>query len=288
MKKLAEILRGSDRNQVALGHFNVSDLVTLNAVFSGARELGVPILVGASESERAFMGVNQIAALVRSLQNEFDYPIYLNADHTHSLQKAEKAAKAGFDMIVFDRSEFPFNENVRDTRQAVEAVKSIRPDIVVEGEIGYIGSGSEIHDKPPREESSSTNPDEAKQFVDATKVDVLAPAVGTMHGLLRSMVRREAEKHLDLQAIVGIKKATGIFLTLHGGSGTNSEDLRAAINAGITIVHINTELRLAWRQGVEKALAANADELAPYHLLRPSFDRIKTLVRERLALFNNA
>lgn len=115
-------------------------------MFSAARELNVPVLVGASDGEREFMGVRQIAALVRSLREKFDFPIFLNADHTHSLPKAVQAAKAGFDAIVFDLSALPLEQNARQTKEAVEALKTINPAIVVEGEIGDIGTGSEIHD----------------------------------------------------------------------------------------------------------------------------------------------
>src|SRR5208282_3344927 len=118
-------------------------------VFGAARELNVPVLVGLSEGEREFVGTRPIAAFIRALREEFDYPIYLNADHTHSLAKGIEAAKAGFDSIVFDLSALPFDENIRQTKQAVEALKSINPAMLVEGEIGDIGTGSEIHDKAP-------------------------------------------------------------------------------------------------------------------------------------------
>src|SRR5690348_11525472 len=97
MKVLRDALEQAQRNGVAIGHFNIADLVALKAVFASARDLNVPVLVGVSEGEREFMGVDQVAALVRSLREEFDFPIFLNADHTHSLDKAREAAKAGFD-----------------------------------------------------------------------------------------------------------------------------------------------------------------------------------------------
>ena len=115
MRQLRELLQEAQQNGVAIGHFNVSDLVLLKAVFAAARELHAPVLVGLSEGEREFVGSRQIAALVRSLREEFDFPIFLNADHTHSLAKGIEAAKAGFDSIVFDRSALPFEENVRQT-----------------------------------------------------------------------------------------------------------------------------------------------------------------------------
>jgi fructose-bisphosphate aldolase class II len=149
MHSLRELLKKSQENRVAIGHFNVSDLVLLKAVFEAARELNVPVLVGLSEGEREFVGTGQIAALVRSLREEFDFPIFLNADHTHSLAKGIEAAKAGFDSIVFDLSALPLEENARRTKQAVEALKAINPSMLVEGEIGDIGTGSEIHESSP-------------------------------------------------------------------------------------------------------------------------------------------
>src|SRR5262252_5233755 len=149
MQDLRDVLEQTEKNEVALGHFNVADSVSLKAVFGAAQELKVPVLVGASEGEREFMGVRQIAILVRSLREEFDFPIFLNADHTHSLAKAVEAALAGFDSIVFDLSALPFEQNVRQTKEAVETLKTINSAILVEGEIGDIGTGSEIHEKAP-------------------------------------------------------------------------------------------------------------------------------------------
>ncbi|MFZ0520740.1 MAG: class II fructose-bisphosphate aldolase [Candidatus Acidiferrales bacterium] len=286
MNSLRDLLREAQESGKAIGHFNISDLVLLKAVFAAARELRVPVLVGLSEGEREFVGVRQIAAFVRSLREEFDYPIFLNADHTHSLAKGVEVAKAGFDSIVFDMSALPFDENVRQTKQAVEALKEINPGMLVEGEIGNIGSGSEIHEQAPDLLKGLSTPEEAKQFVESTGVDILAPAVGNMHGMLKSMVRGETKKRLDIARIAEIKQAAQVFLTLHGGSGTDDEDFRKAIAAGINIVHINTELRVAWRQGLERGLAAHPDEVVPYKILPPVVDSVKQVVNSRLRLFN--
>jgi len=245
MYALREALAQAQAAGAAVGHFNVADLVLLKAVFASARELKVPVLVGASEGEREFVGVGQLAALVRSLREEFDFPVYLNADHTHSLAKAVDAVRVGFDAVVFDLSALPYEQNVRQTREAVEVLKGINPSVLVEGEIGDIGTGSEIHARAPDLSGGLTAPDEARRFVEATGIDILAPAVGNMHGMLESMVHGATRKRLDVERIRQIKAATGVLLTLHGGSGTNDDDLRKAIAAGINIVHINTELHVA-------------------------------------------
>jgi len=286
MQGLRDLLQQTQQRGVAIGHFNISDLVLLKAVVAAARELDVPVIVGASQGERDFMGVHEIAALVKSLREESGVSIFLNADHTHSLAKAEEAAKAGFDAVVFDLSALPIEENVRQTKEAVVALKAIHPPILIEGEIGDIGTGSEIHETTIDVSKGLTTPEEAKQFVAATGIDILAPAVGNMHGMSASMVRGEARKHLDIERIAEIKKATRVPLTLHGGSGTEEDDFRKAIAAGINIVHINTELRVAWRESLEASLAKQPGEVVPYKILPPVIEAVKEVVLSRLRLFN--
>jgi fructose-bisphosphate aldolase class II len=285
MKTLREMLGEAQQNEVAIGHFNISDLAGLKAVFESAQALQVPVIVGLSEGERAFMGVREAAAVVKVLRQDYDYPIFLNADHTHSLASAEDAARAGFDSIVFDRSELPFAQNIAETKRAVEALKAINPAILIEGEIGEIGTGSEIHEEAPQGLTLTTT-EEAKEFAAATGIDILAPAVGNTHGLSRSMIRGEAQKRLDINRIAEIGKATGLFMTLHGASGTNDDDLRRSIQAGITEIHINTEVRLAWRRGLETAFAKERDQVVPYKLLPAAVDAMKQVVSARLLLFN--
>lgn len=288
MRALRDVLEQVQKNGVAVGHFNIADFVMLKAVFASAQQLKVPVIVGASEGERKFLGVRQIAALVKSLRDEFDYPIFLNADHTHSLASAVEAAKAGFDAIVFDLSALPFEENIRQTKEAIGVLKQINPGILIEGEIGDIGTGSEIHDAAPDLSKGLTTPEQAKQYVDATGVDILAPAVGNMHGMLKSMVEGKTKKRLEIARIAQIKKATGILITLHGASGTDDEDLRKAIAAGINIVHINTEVRVAWRRGLDEALAKQSQEVVPYKILPSVIESIEQVVTSRLRLFNEA
>ena len=231
------------------------------------------------------MGVRETAAAVQALRQEYDYPIFLNADHTHSLASAENAARAGFDSIVFDRSELPFAQNVAETKRAVEVLKGINPSILVEGEIGEIGTGSEIHEDAPRGLKLTTL-GEGKEFAAATGIDILAPAVGNTHGLSRTMMRGEVQKRLDIDRIGEIGKATGLFMTLHGASGTDDDDLRGAIRAGITVIHINTEVRLAWRRGLEAAFTKEPDQVVPYKLLPAAVEAMKKVVNARLLLFN--
>ncbi len=286
MDALRSILTRLETEGAALGHFNVSDLVFLKAVVAAAGRIRVSVVVGASERERDFFGVRQLVALVKSLREEFDVPIYLNADHTHSLLKAVEAAKAGFDAIVIDFSALPFAQNVSSTKEAVEAVKAINPAMLAEGEIGDIGTGSEIHRKAQTESKTLTTPEEASQFVQLTGIDILAPAVGNMHGMVESMVDGGTKKRLDIERIAQIKKATGVFLTLHGGSATSDDDFRKAIAVGINIVHVSAELRVTWRRSLERSLTARPNEVVPYKILDPVVDSMAEVVGSRLRLFN--
>jgi len=287
MPTLRQALENADARHAALGHVNVSDLSGFHAVVRAGRRLNLPVMIGVSEGEREFIGVKEIALLVRMAREEYGLALYLNADHTHSIEKARAAAEAGFDEIIFDASHKPFEQNIRETRQAVEILKSMRPDVVVEGEAGYIGPSSVIVENVPAESLKLTTPEEAAQFVNETKVDVLAPAVGNMHGLLPSMVRGEAHKRLDVERIRQIKQKSAAFLTLHGGSGTADADFVAGIRAGLTIIHINTELRVAWRRGLESSLQAHADEVTPYKILPGAEAGMEEVVANRLALFNS-
>ncbi len=286
MKTLLDYLKEAGEKKVAVGHFNISDLVALKAIFSAAKELNVPIMIGTSEGERDFIGERQAAALVKSLREEFGYPIFLNADHTHSLEKVKIAAQAGYDEILFDGGALPFEENVRQTRQAIEIAKSINPNVYIEGELGYIGSSSEIISEIPTgaavQTPQLTTKEEAAQFVSETKVDFLAPAVGNLHGMLKDA----PNPRLNIERIKEIKEAVGIPLVLHGGSGTADEDFLAAIDAGVNVIHINTEIRLAWRKGIEAGLKANPDEIAPYKIFPPALETVRAAVSARLKLFN--
>jgi fructose-bisphosphate aldolase, class II len=286
MEALRNVLTRLQQQGAALGHFNVADLILVKAVLAAAVEVGVPVIVGASEGERNFLGTYELAALVRVIREERGIPVFLNADHTHSRAKAEEAAKAGFDSVVIDFSALSFDENVSRTKETVEAIKAINPAIIAEGEIGNIGTGSEIHETVSNDFRNLSTPEEARQFVDSTGIDVLAPAVGNMHGMLKSMVEGKTKKRLNIERIAQIKKAAGVFLTLHGGSGTEDQDFRRAIAAGINIIHINTELRVAWRRSLEGSLSSQPNEVVPYKILPPVMDAVKQVVSSRLKLFN--
>src|SRR5262245_5202579 len=284
MQSLRQALTEAEKRNVAIGHFNTSDLTALRAIVEAARDLKLPVLVGVSEGEREFIGTRTAAAIVRSLRDESPFPIFLNADHTHSLEKVKEVAEAGYDEVIFDASKLPLEENLKQSKRAVEIAKSIRPEILVEGEIGYIGSSSTILEKRPEESLHLTDPEEARQFAEETGIDVVAPAVGNMHGLLREMVSGQAHKHLDVARIGAIKSAVGKFMTLHGGSGTADKDFDADIKAGMTIGHVNTELLLGGRRGVAEGWRTDPDEGGHYKRSPAAYERVFEVLKHRLPL----
>lgn len=273
--------------KVAIGHFNISNLEVLWGIFNAAKNLNVPVIIGLSDGERDFVGVWQAAALVKSLRQQFDFPIFVNADHVGSFERYKEAVEAGFDAAMFDGSELPLAENIRITKQCVEYAKKKNPEIITEGEIGFIGKSSKIHDALPvgvqLSAENLTKPAEAEKFAKETGVDLLAPAVGNFHGMLRG----GKDPSLNIGRIKEISEAAKIPLVLHGGSGNSPEEFRAAIEVGVTIVHINTELRVAYRQALQKSLQENPEEAAPYKYLKEPIRAIQKVVENKLQIFNN-
>lgn len=286
MKSARQILKEAAKKKVAIGHFNISDLVGLKAIVEVAQELKVPVFIGTSEGEAKFLNRKAIASYIRSLREELKIPIFLNSDHTHSLEEVKKAVAAGYDAILFDGGTLPIEENIKLTKQVVKYVRSKNKNILVEGELGNIGSGSSIRKELPKGAAirleDLTKPEEALKFVKATGVDMLAPAVGNIHG----MFANAPEPALNIRRIKEIKNAVKVPMVLHGGSGNTDSDFLAAIDAGVDMIHISTELRLAWRKGLERSLVADREEIAPYKVFSPAIDTMKEVVRKRLQLFN--
>ncbi len=286
-KTLRECVADARARKVAIGHFNISNLEALWGIFKAAQSLNVPVIIGVSEGERDFVGVKQAASLVKSIREEFDYPIYLNADHTYSFDRVKEAIDAGFDSVIFDGAKLSFEENVKITKQCVDYARGCGRDVLIEGELGFIGTSSKILDEIPEgvllDESSLTNPEKAKEFVEQTGVDMLAPAIGNFHGMLRGGV----DPKLNIERTKEIADSTGIPLVLHGGSGNSEDDFKQTIANGVSIVHINTEIRVAYRDALKKSLQENPDEVAPYKFLKPGMKAVQDVVEKKLRFFNN-
>jgi len=284
--KLIDYIKDAAARKVAIGHFNISNLEALHGIFNAARALNLPIMIGVSEGERDFVGVREAAALVKSLREQYNYPIFLNADHTYSFERVKEVVDAGYDEVIIDGSKLSLDENIALTKKCVEYARAKNPGMLVEGELGYIGTSSKVLDAIPEGVDLSpealTKPEDAARFVKETGVDLLAPAVGNIHGMLRF----SKDPRLDIARVKAIREAAGVPLVLHGGSGTVDEDFVSAIENGMAIVHINTEIRVAFKKGLQEGLAAMPDEVAPYKYLAQSVKEVEAVVSARLKLFN--
>jgi len=287
MKTLREVISEAESNHVAVGHFNISNIEGLWAIFHAARNLNLPVIIGLSEGERDFVGVKQAVALVKSIREEFDYPIFINADHTYSFERVKEAVDAGFDAVIFDGAKLPIDENIKITKQCVEYTRSKNPDILVEAELGYIGTSSKILDEIPEgagvSEETLTSAEDAARFVAETGVDLFSPSVGNIHGMLRDM----PNPRLNINRVRAVHEAAKVPLVLHGGSGIADQDFTDAIKAGISIVHINTEIRVAYRDAVKQAITEHPDEVAPYKIMKSAVSAMEKVISERLKLFNH-
>lgn len=287
MKTLTEAMRDARNNKKALGHFNISDSTQLHAIARAARDVGVPVIIGVSEGEAEFVGVTNAVAMVRAVGAHYDIDMYINADHAHSVAACKAAIDAGFDSVIFDGSKGSIEENIAGTKEVVAYAAACGREVVVEAEVGYIGSSSKMLDDVPEEVIASALPTAADvhAFVAATGVSAVAPAVGNLHGMLKG----RSNPSLHIERVAEIREALGedVGMVLHGGSGLTDDDFVAAIAAGMNVVHINTEIRRAYREGIERGLQENAEEIAPYRYLDHGRDAVYEVVKKRLELFSN-
>lgn len=282
MGTMREIIKDAHVAHMAIGHFNFSDSTQLRAIVETAHELSLPVFVGLSEGEKNFIGIENAVALVRSYQAR-GYAVYLNLDHGHSVEACKEAIDAGFDSVMFDGSRLSFEENVAQTSEVVAYARASGRDVLIEGELGYIGSSSKILEAIPEDvERAETTVKQAQEFVERTGVDILAPSVGNLHGMLK-----EGNPALTIARIEAIRLALpgDVTLVLHGGSGTSDSDFKQAVDAGMGIVHINTEIRKAYKQGIADAITQDPNEVAPYKYLGPGADAMRAVVRNRVLLF---
>lgn len=283
---LKEILQGAEREGWAVGHFNVSELDQMRAIAVACHEMRSPVIIGTSEGERKHMGLIEAVAVRDALRREFNIPVFLNADHSKSIESAKEATDAGYDSIHIDLSALPFEKNVRGAKEIVEYAKRRMEDqgyqINVEGELGYLRGESKIQkEKIGVGPDDYTKSEEAGEFIEKTGIDRLAIAVGNIHGISLD------EPKLDIERIKKIREVVPreVALVLHAGSGIPDDQIQEAIHAGISNIHINTDLRVAFVNELRKTLAEHLDEVAMYKLDATALEEMKKVVKEKLMLF---
>ena len=286
MKTLRQYIREAGEKGIAIGHFNISNLETLRGIFNAAKKLNVPVIIGTADGERKYIGTKEAVAAVKSYRDEYNYPIFLNADHTYTFEGVKECIDAGYDSVIFDGTSLPYEENVKITKKCVEYARKVNPEILVEAELGFIGTSSKVLDKLPEgvkiSEEFLTKPEDAKKFIEETGVDLIAPAVGNIHGMLKGGI----DPALNIERIKEIKKVINIPMVLHGASGNSKEDIQAAIKNGMLIVHVNTEIRVAFRKALEKELVEKPDEVAPYKYMEETIPAVEKVIEEKLRIFN--
>ena len=254
-KTLKEYIKEAEEKGIAIGHFNISNIEAFHGIYNAAKKLNVPVIIGVSEGEEEFIGRDEVSVLVKNAGEKDNFPIFLNADHHYSFTSVKACIDEGFDAVIIDAVKLPLEENIALTKKCVEYAKNINEkegrDVMIEAEIGFIGQSSKLLENIPEgvSEETMTKPEEAKYFVDQTGINLLAPSVGNIHGMVKG-----GNPKLNIERIKQIREVCGVPLVLHGGSGISDEDFKEAIRAGISIIHINTEIRVAYKEALEKYL----------------------------------
>ena len=274
---LSEILLSARKNDQAVGHFNISNLEQLRAIMEAAKSFNAPVMIGLSEGERKFVGLRQAVALVKSFKEEYGLPVFLNPDHSHSVESAKEAFDAGFDSIHIDLSKLSFEENIKGTKEVFDYVKSKKSGSFRGGRIGIFARGIKSSErKITIKQEDLTKPEEAAEFAEKTGIDRFAGAYGNSHGISLD------EPKLDIERIKAVRKILPerVAMVLHGGSGIPDNEIREAIKAGISNIHVNTEIRTAYSEALRKFLAGNPEETTPYKILAPAVEAVQKKLKK--------
>lgn len=289
MKNLKQYLKSAQMGRWAIGQFNFSDFTQMKAILAAAEEMKSPVILGTSEGESKFFGLEEAVALRNVLRKKgpkgYPLPIFLNLDHGKSFEYLKKAIDLGYDMVHFDGSKLSLEENIKITKEVVKYAKW--RGVLVEGEVGRVGNDSSklYSEKFQINEDDLTKPDEALKYLDEARANLLAVSIGNFHGIEVSGI----DPNLRLNVLKEIKnKIGGAMLVLHGGSGTPEDDIKEAIKLGIVKININTEIRLAFSGNLRRFLDNNPEEIVPYKFLVDAENSVEKVVERKIDLFGSA
>lgn len=276
-----KVLQAAKKKKYAVGSFNTSTLECTRAIFMAAKKSKAPVILQTSEGEINHLGPEIIAAIAQILAKEFSIDIALHLDHGHGLDIIKKALSAGFTSVHFDGSSHPFEKNIALTKKVVALAKKYKAS--VEGELGQIKGSSSLHStKLIIEKKELTDPKQAGEFVERTGIDYLACAVGSAHGIYKSVPK------LDIERIKEIAGKVNIPLVLHGGSGIPTGQIKEAIKAGVCKINVNTELRIAYTEALKKSFKKDPKEVIPYNYLPATIPAIEKVVSSKIKIFGSA
>lgn len=280
------LMQRSRQQHFAVGAFNVDNQETLIAIARAAQKLQAPVLVEVSNNEVEAMGLENLRDLVDNYKQEYGIEMYLNLDHSPTVEATKKAIDVGYEFVHIDISQANHDasdeEIIEKTKEIVEYAKFT--GALVESEPHYFGGSSNVHteaiDYDEIKKTFST-PEGAKAFVDATGIDTFAAAVGNLHG------KYPVPKILDLELLQRIRDAIDCQISLHGGSGTPLHYFEEAAKIGVSKININSDLRYAFRTAMEDELKEHPDEFAVVKLMTKVEDAVQAVVEEKIHAFGS-
>lgn len=277
---IKELFRGDVSGSFAYPAFNTQNLETTIGIVQAAEDLGVPVIIATSEGTISYAGLETIYEIVVSLAQKAKAPIALHLDHGKDMERLKRAIGLGYSSVMIDHSSLPFEQNVHDTKEIVDFAHE--HGVWVQAEIGRL-RGSEDWVSVSDAETLLTDPKDALRFWQATGVDTLACSVGTVHGVIK--IRGGVKPHVDLPRIKAIHNLVHVPLVLHGASGVDAQTIAQAIQNGISIINIDTELRIAFADTLRKYLSSNPDEIDPRRIMRPVIEAVKGTAEAKLKEF---
>lgn len=263
----------------AVGQFNMNNLEYVQAITKAAIEERSPFIFGASEGAIRYMGLSNVVALARVAAEEANVPIALHLDHGSSFEVVMKCIRAGFSSVMFDGSHYPLEENIRLTKQVVEAAHAV--GVSVEGELGTIG-GVEDDLDVKEEDATIANAKDAIRFWEETRVDAMAIAVGTAHGMYKGIPK------IRYEIIDEVSKAIEAPIVLHGGSGVPDDAIKKSVALGVGKINVNTENQFESTKVIRELLTTNPDMIDPRKYLGPAKEAIIEVVRGKMQLFGSS
>ena len=273
-----ELLLDAQKNNYAVGAFNVNNMEIIQAIVGAAEETNSPVILQASQGAIKYAGIEYIASLGKLAGLNSKVPVALHLDHGTDFDQVMLCIRHGFTSVMIDGSRFPLEENIAYTKKVVEIAHAV--GVSVEAELGKIG-GTEDHISVSDRDATFTDPLEAKRFVEETGVDFLAIAVGTAHGVYKG------EPKLDYDRIQAIRDIVDVPLVLHGSSGVPYESLKKAITLGVCKINIDTDIRAAFANSVKEFVKDNPEEIDPRKILKPARKAMQEVIKEKMHVFGS-
>ena len=267
-----QMLLEAQKNAYAVGAFNVENMEMVQAVVSAAEELHSPVIMQTTPGTLNYADLDYFYANAKTAAQKASVPVAIHLDHGNSFELAMKALRAGYTSIMIDGSHDSFEQNIAVSKAVVDACHPSA--IPVEAELGKVGGKED--DLEGGEDNPYTDPQQAKQFVEATGIDFLAVAIGTAHGVYKGILK------LDVNRLSEIKKVVSIPLVLHGTSGVPDETVQECIRRGICKVNYATDLRIAFSKGVKTVLHENPDTIDPKKYNAQGREEVKQYVMNKI------